>query len=191
MKRLTLTALLLVALTTGAIAHEGSIGLFTNSDANDCDVDFTPYLASNITIMYFRSDAGPDGIFAAEFKVVVPDGQMVISSFTPSPQVTLIMGDISTGIACSYGACTGTGSDYTLIGEMSVLPMFAVPVPLQIRVMASNNLTEPPFAPIVARCDETRTIVGVLGGWFSSPEGSCSTGTEETTWGAIKEMYRD
>ncbi len=190
MKRLAMTALILLALTTGALAHEGSIGMFTDVSASDCDMTFGPYVTANITIMYYRSDSGPDGITAAEFRVEVPAGLMVISSFTKSPDVSVTMGNIATGIACSYTGCTGAGSDYLLIGTMAVLPMSANP--LQIRVLASNEITKPPFAPRVSMCDDpTRTIVAVLGGWFTGPNGTCDVGTEETTWGAIKEMYNN
>jgi len=189
MKRLTMTALILLALTTGALAHEGSIGMYTDVSATDCDMTFGPFVTANITIMYYRSDSGPDGITAAEFKVDVPAGMMAIQSFTPSPDVSVTLGDISTGIACSYAGCTGTGSDYTLVGTLAVLPMVATPI--QIRVLASNNITWPPYSPRVSICEGSRPIVSVLGGWFTGPDGTCSVGTEESTWGAIKDMYND
>jgi hypothetical protein len=69
--------------------------------------------------------------------------------------------------------------------------MYAVPTPFQVRIMASDDIAAPPNAPRVAICDDLRTIVGVLGGWFSTPDGTCTIGTEEKTWGAIKEMYKN
>ena len=59
-KRSLLIAQLLITLTTGAVAHEGSIGLYTDMGATDCDETFIPFTATPITIIYFRSDAGPD-----------------------------------------------------------------------------------------------------------------------------------
>lgn len=190
MKRLAMVALILIALTTGAFAHQGSIGLYVDTAANDCDVTFAPYLSTNITVMYFRSDAGPDGITAAEFRVDAPAGLIVISSFAPSPEVSVTLGTIDAGIATSFTGCTGTGVDYTLIGTMSVLPMVATP--MQLKVLASGGITAPPYEPRVSMCDDpARTIVGVLGGWFTSPDGTCNVGTESKSWGAIKEMYKD
>ena len=190
MKRLSMAALLIIALSTGAVAHEGSIGLFTDSGANDCDATLVPFVGFPITIMYYKSDSGPDGIFAAEFKLEVPAGQVVISSFTPSPAISVTLGDIGTGIACSYGGCTGAGSDYTLVGTVEIMSFVATPV--QMRILQADALPAPPYAPRVAMCDEpARTIVGVLGGWFTAPDGTCNVGTEEKTWGAIKEMYKD
>ena len=195
MKRLSMAALLIIALTTGAVAHEGSIGMFTTETAEsggDCDFSLNPFAQYPISIMYFRSDSGPDGIFAAEFKLEVPAGVVVISGFEPSAAVSITLGDIGTGIACSYAGCTGTGSDYTLIGTVTVTLLdFGAP-PVQLRIVQADGIPAPPYAPRVAMCDEpARTIVGVLGGYFTSPDGSCAVGTEEKTWGAIKEMYRN
>ena len=190
MKRLTIAALILIALTTGAFAHQGSIGLYFDTAADDCDMSFAPYISASITVMYFRSDAGPDGITAAEFRVEAPAGLIVISNFAPSPEVSVTLGAIDAGIATSFTGCTGTGVDYTLIGTMDVLPL--VDAPMQLKVLASGAITWPPYAPRVSMCDDpARTIVGVLGGWFTSPDGTCNVGTESKSWGAIKEMYKD
>jgi hypothetical protein len=190
MKRLTLIALLLIVLTTGAFAHQGSIGLYTNTSASDCDLTFTPFVGTDIYILYYRSDAGPDGITATEFKVGVDAAALILGAFTPSPEVSVTLGAIATGLSCSFTGCTGTGSDYVLIGQVSIIALAAVPT--QIKVLASNDLPAPPLEPRVSMCDDpARTIVGVLGGWFTAPDGSCSVGTEEKTWGAIKEMYKD
>jgi hypothetical protein len=189
MKRLTLIALLLIALTTGAFAHQGSIGLYTNTSATDCDVTFTPYVGYDIYILYYKSDAGPDGITAVEFKLGVP-ATMVLGTFTPSPDVSVTLGAIGTALACSFAGCTGTGSNYVLIGHVNVIPLGAVP--MQVKVLAADGIPSAPFEPRVSMCDDpARTIVGVLGGWFTAPDGTCTVGTEEKTWGAIKEMYKD
>jgi hypothetical protein len=189
MKRLSLTALLLIVLSTGAFAHQGSLGLYTDMSATDCDVTFVPYLGYDITIMYFRSDAGPDGITAAEFKLEVP-ATMVIQSFTKSPAVSVTLGDLATGLAASFQGCAGSGDDYTFIGTASVLSL--ADVPSTLKIVASETIELPPYEPRVSMCDDpARTIVGVLGGWFTSPDGTCSVGTETTTWGAIKNMYTD
>ncbi len=186
MKKLSMTLLVLVALTAGTMAHEGSIGLYTDTSHDDCDADLTPYTNAPITIMYYKSDGGPDGITGAEFKLSVPSG-IIISNFDPSPQVSVTLGDIGTGLAVAYSGCTGGGEDYTLIGTVYVMAMGTTPA--QMQILASDQITTAPFTPRVSICDETHSIVGVLGGWFTTPDGTCSVGTEETTWGAIKEMY--
>ena len=69
MKRLSLIAMLIITLTTGAVAHEGSIGLYTDLTGTDCDMTFTPFLSYEIVILYYRSDEGPNGILSAQFKI--------------------------------------------------------------------------------------------------------------------------
>jgi hypothetical protein len=190
MKRLTMTALILVALTTGALAHQGSIGLYTNTSGTDCDATLTLYVGYDVTIMYYKSTSGPDGITAAEFKVGVPPGTMILGAFTKSPSVSITLGDIGTGISCSFVGCSGTGSNYVLIGTVSVIALAATPMMMQ--VLQSDGLPVGPFAPRVSMCDDpARTIVGVLGGYFTTPDGTCNIATEEKTWGAIKDMYRN
>lgn len=188
MKRLTLIALLLIAMTTGAIAHQGSIGLYTDTTAGDCDMTMVPYVAVDITIMYYRSDGGPDGITAAEFKVDAP-GTMILGTFTPSPDVSATMGAINTNLACTFAGCTGSGQDYVLIGSVAITALGAMPMMLQ--VLASDGLPSAPYEPRVSVCEYPRPIVGVLGGYFTMPDGTCNIATEAKTWGAIKEMYKN
>jgi len=186
MKRLTMTAILLIALTTGAIAHQGSIGLYTDTSAMDCDVTLTPYVGYDVTIMYFKSDAGPDGISATEFKIDAP-GTIILGAFTPSPDVSASMGTINTSLAVTFSGCTGSGLDYVLIGTVNIVALGAAPMMMQ--VMVGDGLLEPPLEPRVTTCVYPRPIVGVLGGYFAAPDGGCDIGTEEKSWGAIKDMY--
>jgi hypothetical protein len=104
MKKLSIAALLLIALTTGAVAHEGSIGMFTDLTGNDCDLTFTPFLAHEVFILYMRSDGGPNGIFSAQFKVELPPDNLSIQEFVPSPGV-ITLGHIGVGISCSFSNC--------------------------------------------------------------------------------------
>jgi len=194
MKRLALTALLLIVLTVGAVAHEGSIGLFTTQEANDCDATFTPYLSSEIHVMYFKSTSGPDGIAGAHFRVEIPaGGNVVLQSFTLHPNIVLSLGTVDgAGISVSYSGCTGAGADVLLIGTLTVFPMAAGNY--TFRVLTATDIPpviDPPYAPRVAICDEGRSLRAVLGGWYSTPDGTCNVGTEEKTWGAIKEMYKE
>jgi hypothetical protein len=189
MKRLTMTALLVIALTTGALAHQGSIGLYTNTSGTDCDATLTPYVGYDVTIMYYKSTSGPDGITAAEFKVGAPP-TVILGAFTKSPSISVTLGTIDTGISCSFVGCTGTGSDYVLIGTVNIIALGSTPI--MLHVLQPDVVPFPPFAPRVSMCDDpARTIVGVLGGFFTTPDGTCNIATEEKTWGAIKDMYRN
>ena len=187
MKRLTLTALLLIALTTGAIAHQGSIGLYTDTNATACAAVFVPYVGQEVTIMYFRSDSGPDGISAAEFKVV-GTAAVLVGTYTPSAAVSVTQGAITSNLSVALVGCTGSGENYVNLGTVNILVY--VPIAEMVQVLAAEGIADPPFEPRVAICPDPKPIVGVLGGYFA-PNGSCDIGTEEKTWGAIKEMYRD
>lgn len=184
MKRLSTALILIIALTGGAFAHEGSLGLYTDQTATDCDAAVAPFTPYEITIMYFRSDGGPNGIFALEFSIDIIGDWGFFGTPTWNPAVTLTNGDISTGIAVSYGDCEGAGADYAWVGTIPFTSLGATSG--LIKVGPSTAYSQ----PIVAMCDEMRTLVPILGGYFSAPEGSCEIGTEESSWGAIKNMYR-
>ncbi len=190
MKRLTMAMLVLIALTTGAVAHQGSIGIYYDLPATDCDADFVAYAADDVYIMYYSSDSGPDGITAAQFKVDFGLTGTMFMSFTPSPSVSVTLGDILNGFSVSFVGCTGTGDDYLLIGTMQILTISDET--FTIRVLKSDDI-DPADLPVDVRvtiCEGARPSVAVLGGWFVG-NGSCDIGTEEKSWGAIKEMYND
>lgn len=188
MKRLSLVIALLVVVSSAAFAHEGSLGLYTSQAGTDCDATFLPYVAQDVYMVYYRSDAGPDGIRAAEFKVEYPVGVVILQTPVWSPSVSVTLGTIDAGISVSFTGCTGAGQTYLYVGRVPVMALVAAP--FMLRVGTSGAVIEEPFSPRVAICDTQATIVGVLGGFFSAPEGTCDTAVEDTSWGAIKGMYR-
>jgi len=194
MKRLSLITLLLITLTTGAVAHEGGIGLYTDASATDCDMTFLPFLSYDITIMYFKSDAGPDGITAAQFKLQLPPDGLTIQEFMPSPEVSVTTGNIGAGILLEFSSCTGVGLDYLLLGTVTVVAF--VNESMFMRIVTAEDIVpeNPPVAVRVALCDEVRTKQAVLGYWFTTPNGTCFwppwDGTESSSWGAIKSLYK-
>ena len=193
MKRSSLIALLLITLTTGAATHEGKIGLYTDLSAMDIDLTFVPFLSYDITILYLRSDAGPDGITAAQFKLLLPPSGLALQNFVPSPEVSVTMGNIVVGISMAFSSCTGSGIDFLFLGTVTVVSFIDEVMYLMIVTAEDINPTNPPISVRVTICDEDRTKMAVLGGWFCSPNG-CSSGpppgTESSSWGAIKGMYR-
>jgi hypothetical protein len=190
MMKLSTALILAMMIASGAVAHEGSIGLYTSQSALDCDVDLNPFIPYDITVMYFRSDGGPDGITACEFKVGGFGATPVSITFTPSPEVSATNGDILTSLAISFSNCVGSGDDLVFIGTIS-LTLLSPAATFSMNVLPSDNLGKPPYSPRATDCGplNDRQIYGLLGGWFTSPDGSCLPGTDEATWGAIKEMY--
>lgn len=189
MKRLSLVfAVLLVVSAAAADAHEGSIGLYTSEAGTDCDATFVPFVAQNVYIVYYRSDAGPDGIRAAEFKISHDPAAVILQTPVWSPSVAVTLGSIGSNMSVSFAGCTGVGIEYLYIGYVPILAYNTNP--WMIMVATSDDAVDPPFSPRVAICDQQASIVGVLGGFFSAPEGSCNVAVEETSWGAIKGMYQ-
>jgi hypothetical protein len=191
MKRLIVAGFLLLTLSTAAIAHEGSIGMYTDLTGTDCDMTFTPYLSFEVSILYYRSDGGPNGITAAQFRVQLPPSGLTIQTFTQSPEVSISLGNITTGITLAFTNCSGAGQDYLLLGTIEVVAFVDQPYDMWIALDEGIDPRNPPVSVRVTMCDSGRTKHGVLGGWFKSPNGTCSVGIEETTWGAIKGMYTD
>ncbi|MBN1884687.1 MAG: hypothetical protein JW876_04080 [Candidatus Krumholzibacteriota bacterium] len=197
MKKLSLSAFLVLLLAFGASAHEGSIGLYGTLSHAACDEDITQFVAADITIFYYRSDAGPDGINGAQFMIDMGGAVGAvdyIEQATTWPANTLQLGtSIYTGISTVWQQeCYGASSDWIWIGTINVIWMTTSTK--TITVVADPGAIDP-SAPHVSICDVAKTQVNVLGGFYlacdpTDPSCSCNTATEGSTWGAIKGMYR-
>ena len=111
--------MILAVSATGAQAHSGSIGLYTeDTGPTDCDCDVPPFSPWEVFVFYLRSDDGPDGIHGAEFKVEVSDPLVALTAFT-KPANSLTAGTIDTGIAITFlDGCRGSGSSYVYLGTI-------------------------------------------------------------------------
>lgn len=193
MKRLSLIALLLITLTTGAVANEGWIGLYTDNSGTDCDATFVPFLSNTLSILYVKSDSGPNGITAAQFKLQVSTANLLIQEFFASPEVSATTGNIGVGILLEFPSCTGVDIGCLFLGSVTVLSL--VNEIMTLRIVAAEDVVpeDPPVEVRVALCDEDRTKQAVFGFWFTTPNGTCHwpwDGTESKSWGAIKGLYQ-
>jgi hypothetical protein len=187
MKKLSLLFLGMVFLASGAAAHEGSLGLFTSTAANDCDATIPLYTEFDIFLMYYSSDAGPDAITAVEFKIELADNTL-LSRTEWNPGITYTVGNIQTGIGASLSGCTGTTDGYLWIATIVIFA--TAPQTTPFKVLTSEEITSPPYTPRVSLCDTQHSLHGVLGGWFLTTDGTCNVATKESTWGTIKSMYK-
>ncbi|MBN2071231.1 MAG: hypothetical protein JW814_07210 [Candidatus Krumholzibacteriota bacterium] len=189
MKKLAMFLLVMLIAATGINAHEGSLGLFTSSSADDCDMAVPPFSPTNIWLMYIRSDSGPDGITGAEFKAELSTAQ--VQWLTPTWAAgTMIIGDPATGIGIVFNdGCTGQGSPTVYIGTLQIMSVGA-PAGWTMHIVPSPEAQDP-SSIWVSRCDANKTIHPVLGGWFHDGEGNCNVEAESKTWGAIKNMYNN
>ena len=198
MKKLSMLAILILVAAGSAAAHEGSVGLYATLSHVACDEDITAFIAEDITIFYFRSDGGPDGITGAEFKIDTGgamSGANYIEQPTTWPAGTLQLGtSVFSGISTVWTTeCTGAGEDWIWIGTANVIWTAASPS-YMLMVVPSPDAYDP-SAVHVSICDEDKTTVNVLGGFYmacdpADTECSCNVGTKGSTWGAIKGMYR-
>ena len=139
MKRLSTVIALLAIMSSSAVAHIGSIGLYTSQAATDCDADFVPFVAQNVYMLYYRSDGGPDGITAAEYQISYPAGSVILQAPVWSPSVSVTLGDLTTGMAVTFAGCTGAGQQYVYIGYVPVMALApAMEAPMTILTAASS-----------------------------------------------------
>ena len=187
MKRLSLLFLVILVAASAISAHEGSIGLYYNQTATDCDATLPPFTPTNIYLIYYRSDAGPDGITGAECRVEISSAQVSLVSFTEPPS-TLTNGNILTGIGIVFTTdCFGAGQEYVLLGTLSLLSQ-AAPEGWTAKVFGDPR-SQTGDGLNVAICGGTKPLQPVLGGWFIGQDGACNVGVETATWGAVKSMY--
>jgi hypothetical protein len=184
MKKLSLTAVVLLIIASTALAHEGSLGLYTSDVATDCDVDPVLFVPFDIYMVYIKSDAGPDGITAFEFKLEKNSDNVVLSGATWQ-QGFVPLGDIESGISVATPGCYGSGLDVVPLGTISTF-VTATPIPADVYLLVVEDPAIAGAGVIVTTCETGFPIRQVLGGMFKFQEGLCNIGVEPTSWGAIK-----
>jgi len=186
MKKLSIVGIILLLGVSSAFAHNGSLGIYTSRAAGDCDANVAPFTPTTLSIMYFRSSGGPNGITGAEFRVDNSNpAQVLVQSVTFRPEVATV-GDISTGIGIGF-ACAGAGESLVWIADFTIFSLGAAPGWV-FKILGDPSSQEGDGLN-VSICDVNRTMQPVLGGWFIATEGACNTGTESRSWGAIKSLY--
>lgn len=186
MRTLLLTVVLAAMLTTTAAASDyGYIGLFTDEDRTSWCIDVQPYAQFDIYVYCMPSE---NGIRAAEFSLADMPPTYIFAGNNPGPLVSISMGDVFDGISYGLYLCA---TDWVLLDVYHILPTAMGPVPIWLEghgdtgVMSIANCL--PGYPIEPAYAYTSVFVNYPP---DSPE--CSgTATEETSWGAIKEMYND
>ncbi len=186
MRSLTLGILFVMVLGAPAFAHNGALSLYTDSGIGDCDLTSGMFVTDTIQLFYVRG-SGPEMGNAAQFRIE-KSSEMVL--FTPDPEwtplVNLTIGDIQSGIAITAAACLGSGMNIVYLGNIYVFNMTELGM-FTVKVVA-YPLSVPPAINITI-CDPGQTVYSVLGGTFVF-NGTCNPATEETSWGAIKSLYR-
>jgi hypothetical protein len=194
MKNLLLSMMLVACLAAGANAHSGMLALFSDTENHECHAALGAFQTGNLYLMYVRGN-GPYLGQALEFKLLRSSAGAVFFSptWTPAIMTDIILGTIETGISMMSRECFPAG-DYVYIGT---IPVFNVSDPDTFAVKVVPDPTAIDHEIMITLCAPGPPLYFVQGGTFIF-NGGCHTpedpfGTlavKETTWGAIKELYR-
>jgi hypothetical protein len=186
MKKLALSALFLMLLFGSAVGHNGSLGLFAGPELNSCSAPIGNFGIDTV-MMYYIRDAGPDLGKALQFRLDISTIEALPMGYEWNSQIVLELGSLTGGISITASQCLGGDQPSVYIGSIFMMNMGAQD--LRFTVIVMEDPTAAPPGIYITECAVGEPMWTVLGGTFVF-NGECSTGVEETSWGAIKELYR-
>ena len=184
MKRLFLLATILVCVSGLAVGqpNPGSIGIFTDQLATDCNIIDGSMGLKSVYIIH----VGTNGATASMWKLDVDPGVTMQYVGETSPFQTII-GDTQNGISIAYASCLSgqflvatvnyfAQGTSTACAYMSIVPNPAAP---------SGNVE-------IVNCSFQKHELPKGGQAIVNPDGTCqcNVGTQTTSWGSIKSLYR-
>ena len=186
MKKLAMSALFVMILFGSAVAHNGALSLYTDASITICNMDIGAFETDTIRMYYVR-DAGPNLGNAVEFRLEasIADALFLGTEWNSSINVTL--GDILNGITLTAATCLGGSDAVVYIGAIYV--MYTGFTSETFTVMVKEDPTADPPGIFITECIAGNPARTVLGGTFVF-NGSCNPGVKETSWGAIKALYK-
>lgn len=173
---LVAAALLLIA---GAVNAKGYVGLFADQGHSDCDVmlvgGFMPF-----ELWIWMLPEG-HGLQAAEYKITYPAG-VISSTVTTNPDITVSLGDITSGISVAFGPCEmgWVWSQHQACYLTSSAPGF---------VTISGRPDALPYGLQYASCELGYPIYGFTVLNNLALNRGCQIATENASWGAIKSLF--
>ena len=191
MKKLVMGIACVILFVSNAFAHDGTIGLFTSDLAVDCDGTPTAYVPYTVYMVYLMSDGGPNGILGwdlrVEFSVGAPDILVGVPIWAPNtlPQGTDIEYGVS--VVSDGGYCIGLNDETVYLGHFTVMSTGIVGFRAQVMPHTDNN----DEVVYVVMCDIAHTEHVVTGGTFIFQDGQCNTDVEDSSWGAIKSLFKE
>jgi len=192
MKNLLLSIVLVACLVAGANAHSGMLALFSDTENHDCHAALGIGQTGNLYLMYVRGDGPPMGK-AYEFRLLKSTSQAAF--LTPVwPTIVPPLGNLETGITLTSPGCFQDEA-YVPLGTIPILN-FADPDTFTVKVAEDPSAIPVPMV-LITKCDNYNSIYYILGGTFvfnadcHAPEDPYGVlAVKETSWGAIKELYR-
>jgi len=194
MKNLLLSIVLVVCLAAGANAQQGMLALFSDTESHECHLNLGMGQIGNLYLMYVRGD-GPRLGNAYEFKLLKSSSGSAILSPTWPSSIIITIGAVETGISLCAAECFPDG-DYVSLGTIPVMNV-SDPDTFTVAIVPDPEQV-PQHAIVILECRAELPIYVVLpggafvfnGGCYSPLEPYGPLGVEETTWGAIKELYQ-
>jgi len=192
MKNLLLSVALVACLAAGANAHSGMLALFSDTENHQCQAALGTYQTGNLYLMYVRGD-GPRMGNAYEFRLL-KSTSMAVFMAPVWPTIVPPLGTIEAGISIVAPECFPDQA-YVSLGTIPIMNI-ADPDTFTVKVVEDPTML-PPRGVVILKCDAYGTMYYVSGGTFVF-NGVCldplypygALATKETSWGAIKELYR-
>jgi hypothetical protein len=194
MKNLLLSLVLVACLAAGANAHSGMLVLFSDTNNHECSANIGAFQTGNLYLMYDRGD-GPRMGNAYEFKLLksTPNAVFLPPVWPSSIILPAIFGTIEAGISLVAPDCFPDQA-YVPLGT---IPVMNIADPDTFTVKVVPDPATQPQAILIVKCDPRRSTYVLSGGTFVFNAGCISpqdpfgvVAAKETTWGAIKELYR-
>lgn len=186
MKKLAMGALFVMLLFGSANAHQGALSLFTDATLLGCSSPIYSFESDTISMFYLR-DLGPDLGNAVEFKIESSSPDMLFIGTSWNSQINVTLGDILTGISLTAAQCLGANEPVVYIGAISMMYTGFTSDPFTVKVVEDPNAVPPGI--YITECDPLNPVYAIIGGTFVY-NGSCVPGVKETSWGAIKALYK-
>lgn len=176
MKRSVLIAFMLVLSASMVFAQAGSVGVFADVAATDCNfVDAGGLVTVQIVHVY------TPGATASQFKLEAPAGWTHLGD---TWNFATVIGSSVVGVSVAYGACfvgpIALGAINFFGGNLAPCTLFSiVPDPASLS------------GEIEAVDCESFKVFPTGGSGIVNPDGTCSctTPVQETTWGGVKALY--
>ncbi|MFA4947253.1 MAG: hypothetical protein WC674_01950 [Candidatus Krumholzibacteriia bacterium] len=187
MKKLAMSVLFLMLMFGSAVAHDGALSLFRDATLGACSAPIGMFEIDTIMMYYVRDD-GPDLGKALEFRIEMSIAEALPIGYEWNSQIVLEFGNIMDGISITGATCLGSNQTEVYIGSLYIMYAGAFDDERFTAMVKEDPAAQPPGIYITL-CAEGNPMWPVLGGTFVF-NGNCSTGVKETSWGAIKELYR-
>jgi hypothetical protein len=140
--------------------------------------------------MYYVRGTGPDLGNAVEFRLEASIVDAIFLGYEWNSQITVTLGDPLTGTSLTASQCLGANEPVVYIGSIYIMYTgFASPPDDRFTVMVKPDPNAQPPDILITECIPSQPLRSVLGGTFVF-NGSCSPGVKETSWGAIKALYK-